>query len=865
MTAFETSMEAKFKHLLTGCGLVVLCVVYTNCLATPPVLNPADLPVSALTTTVISNATSGLSPVTKTLSGVTSGANATPIMTLTQTAATGTRAISVIDWTSFNIGSAAKVVFAQPSVSSVVLNRVTGSTATRIDGSLVANGQVWLLNGNGVMVGPNGNVYAAGFLAGTAGITDTLFVNGFSTTNIGSSTALGHFSFTPSCAANCTTLSQILNQGSIQTSNGGYVLLGAEQVRNEGLIQADLGLVGLGAGKAFTISFAGDRTLQFASVDQDVQLIASNTTSNLFTSSTANGSDALLSNPGKLIARGGKVAMYAATALGVVQRVINTSGLINADTARVDSAGNVFFTNSDSLVSTATGNTVNTAPITMSSFSTMELHNGSVELVGMTSAKVINGDVVNSGTIRANANFVNDASTVFPNSDQTIIVAGGTVSNTGVISANSVWIDPLSTVSNTYAINPSLKYAALIDLYGVHEVQNAGTISANSPLGTALVSLISPLGNVSNASSGHINAEGFDGGLVDFVTSSNGVSSNVGAVSVAAVALLNSDVATSGSAATGLTEVPGIQGMSAYSVLSATPNLLSIFSTPYAGLAGTFTTRSLATGATDLLPLIGSVPAASSSSTATATASAAVTTAVLKQLAIPTPPPIPVMNQPAPAPVAQAPQPNQQPAPPVAAQAEAAPVPKDPGAPPPPNADNPGASTANAAPAGSNPNQPPPPANPPGAVAQNPASPGPSTAPAANAPPPPPQGNSGNAAGMPPSPSAVGVALAKASGQAVANVSPATVAATPVAPAPPSPVGDTKPPTPKDAADSGDKTLATATASSPAAVTAPKRAPGKTNTVQVGMVGIQTSSGSKPPVASAQEQRFSQIGNSAAW
>ena len=76
----------------------------------------------------------------------------------------------IIDWRSFSIGSGEAVRFDQPGRSSVTLNRVTGTEQSRLDGNLSANGQVWLSNPNGVMIGPGGQVNVGGLLATTGRI-----------------------------------------------------------------------------------------------------------------------------------------------------------------------------------------------------------------------------------------------------------------------------------------------------------------------------------------------------------------------------------------------------------------------------------------------------------------------------------------------------------------------------------------------------------------------------------------------------------------------------------------------------------------------------------------------------------------------
>ena len=812
-------------------------------------------------------------------------------MTLTQGAPTTGRAISVIDWSSFNIGSSAQVTFIQPSVSSVVLNRVTGSTATRIDGGLLAQGQIWLLNGNGVMVGSSGNINAAGFLAGTVGISDSSFAAGFSSTTPGSNSSTGNFSFTPTCSTNCTTLGQILNQGVINATNNGYVLLGAEQVRNEGSIQADLGFIGLGAGKAFTLSFSGDRTLQFATVDQDVQLVASNTTSNLFTSLATNGSNALISNSGNLVSRGGKVALYAATALNVAQQVVNTSGLINADTVSVDSHGNVFFTINDTFSATRS------PPVSYGSYPTNILYNGSIDIVGKTSANVITGDIVNSGIIRANNNFTNTATSVTPGQDQSIRLVGGTVTNTssGMISANSLWIDPAFESSRTVSI-PTTAVVSKVDIFAVNDVINSGGILANTPVGTGLISVVSNAGSVTNTSSGAIQADGFDGGFVNVITSTNGSQTNSGVISAAPLTQLN--------------------GNSATTVFANTPTLRSIFSSASAGLAGTITNQSLAVGASGLTPSTGTVPATTTSSS-TATGANSTTTA-LKALVPISPALATLATTPlgtttfattplaTAAPQATAPQSSSTQSqststtdPSIASSKEQptnAVAPVD--AQPPATVElaqqtavgqNPQVAVASTQQPTSVPSQQQdtkqnPSTQPPSNTSQGtPAAPVPgpsgattlnsgptstvSTSSSASMPTPVPIPSS-NASGLPPSaPNNAGVtlAMAKATGQPVAFVSPASVATTQLAPTPPSPVGDVKSPTPKDAADSGDKTLAAATPPSVTSASASKRSASKANTSQVGMVGVQVNGAAKTPVANAQEQRFSQIGNSASW
>ena len=60
---------------------------------------------------------------------------------------------AVIDWQGFSLHHGGLVTFDQPSADAAVLNRVTGAAPSRIDGTLSANGQVFFINPNGVLVG----------------------------------------------------------------------------------------------------------------------------------------------------------------------------------------------------------------------------------------------------------------------------------------------------------------------------------------------------------------------------------------------------------------------------------------------------------------------------------------------------------------------------------------------------------------------------------------------------------------------------------------------------------------------------------------------------------------------------------------
>lgn len=211
---------------------------------------------------------------------------------------------AVINWGNFSIGSGSTVRFVQPSGSSIALNRVTGTQASVIQGALQGNGQVWVLNPNGVLIAPGGQVAASSFLVTTRSLTDQQFM-------------AGNYAFTHGGVSGAS----VVNQGSITVGKGGYAVLAGEAVRNEGYIEANLGQVVLGGAKAFTLDLSGDNTLAFV-VTAPVDV-------------TPTDGKAIVDNTGSIQAAGGRVLMTARAASQLVGQVINTDGVVAATSAQL--------------------------------------------------------------------------------------------------------------------------------------------------------------------------------------------------------------------------------------------------------------------------------------------------------------------------------------------------------------------------------------------------------------------------------------------------------------------------------------------------------------------------------------------------
>lgn len=146
---------------------------------------------------------------------------------------------AIIDWDAFSIQNGQTTRFVQPGSSSAVLNRVHGGVISRIDGSLKANGKVFLLNPNGIVVGPSGSIDVGGFVGSTLDVSDSEFLAG------------GDLQFRGNSQA------AVINLGSISATEGDVFLMAAT-VDNSGYIRAARGTVGLAAGNDVLLKEAGD-------------------------------------------------------------------------------------------------------------------------------------------------------------------------------------------------------------------------------------------------------------------------------------------------------------------------------------------------------------------------------------------------------------------------------------------------------------------------------------------------------------------------------------------------------------------------------------------------------------------------------
>ena len=159
----------------------------------------------------------------------------------------------IVNWQRFSIGNGNTVNI--NNGAGATLNRVIGNDVSKIHGQLNATGSAYLINQNGVVVGPQGQVITGGnFVASTLDVSNGDYLNKGATSFKGDG---NH--------------GNVLNLGKIST--GGDAILLGKNVLNQGTIRAG-GDALVGAGDEILLTdrtSAGDRIMFRLQITQGLQ------------------------------------------------------------------------------------------------------------------------------------------------------------------------------------------------------------------------------------------------------------------------------------------------------------------------------------------------------------------------------------------------------------------------------------------------------------------------------------------------------------------------------------------------------------------------------------------------------------------
>ena len=243
---------------------------------------------------------------------------------------------SIIHYSSFDIAGGETVQFVQPGASSRVLNRIQNSAPTNINGTLQANGIVYIINPAGVIFGQGAVVDTAGLIAAAANLSNADFTGGVDHFTGGSGAVVNYGRI----AARTVSLigRHVANHGSIVAENGMVTMVAGEDVllaeevgghvmvklsasddsaessaaapaetpgvENTGTIEAPGGKVAMGAGDMFALAARHAGSIQAAEVTVDGQAGRTEVTGTIDATGPAGGKVKIL---------GEKVALVGAT------------------------------------------------------------------------------------------------------------------------------------------------------------------------------------------------------------------------------------------------------------------------------------------------------------------------------------------------------------------------------------------------------------------------------------------------------------------------------------------------------------------------------------------------------------------------
>ncbi|EGU0091281.1 filamentous hemagglutinin N-terminal domain-containing protein [Salmonella enterica] len=359
------------------------------------------------------------------------------------------------NWHSFDIGKNNTVQFVQPDSSSVALNRVTGASGSQIMGTLKANGQVFILNPNGVLFGKNARVDVGGLVASTKNISTADFMKG---------------QYTLSGEGNPGA--QVINQGSLTTSKGGYIVLAGERVSNSGTVTTPGGKTVLAAGKTVTLQLDNGG----------------------LTSVSVNGSvvNALVENRGLISASNGQVYLTAKGQDMLLNTVVNNSGTVEAK-GLVSRAGEIVLDGGDSGVVSQSGQLLADSQTGQGGKITLEGQN--IHLAGgsLTSAtgKTGGGEVYVGGGWQGKDSRIRNASKVVMDKTATVDVSATEAGNGGTA---VLWSDDYTNFRGTVLAKGGSQSGngGRVETSSHRNLQASGTVDASSPSGKGGEWLLDP-------------------------------------------------------------------------------------------------------------------------------------------------------------------------------------------------------------------------------------------------------------------------------------------------------------------------------------------------------------------------------------
>lgn len=244
---------------------------------------------------------------------------------------------AILDWAKLNAKQGEALIFDQQGNRAwAALNRIHDADPSRFAGRLQADGQIYLINRNGIIFGNGAQVNVGGLVASTLNMSDELFLtrNGYLANNINEA----DFTFEGDADSFTRSLVRIEPGAEITAKTQGFAFFFAPRVENEGTVSTPEGQTAMAAGGKVYLTFieqpadASARKLLEESLPDSLRGLAGVLVEvDPFVGKDAGGADVTLGGAvvnqalGKIFAERGNISVAALT--------VNQSGRMSATTS----------------------------------------------------------------------------------------------------------------------------------------------------------------------------------------------------------------------------------------------------------------------------------------------------------------------------------------------------------------------------------------------------------------------------------------------------------------------------------------------------------------------------------------------------
>ncbi len=530
---------------------------------------------------------------------------------------------AILTWQAFGSGASAIgnteiINYLLPSATSSVLNTVSGAAPTTIDGSILSNGNVYVLNKSGIIISQTAQINTGGFYASTVdepsgffSINGTLSFAGTSTSGVtvqGTGTTTGTNAATIQAVGSGNNI--YLAGNTVNVDGGkffGNVFVRASAAGNNATFGAtgpvSVNLVGVplvgggldvrtNGGNAVLSGAAGNTLTIAPAVAATTGAVSINTTGTATNGTITQGAAAVIANT-----TGSVVSLNAGTGTGAGSITLGGAGNGGVDFVAVGATGNNI-----TLTDTAGGITLNgsTATGTLSVGSASSITQG-------TGAHSVGGTVTLTQAGNSSISFTGTGNITFG-------VFSGTPATTTLLTSGDLTLQNNISTLNALSITSSggqitAANVSTTSTLTLSAPSSLGNIASSGVIQTGGTASITTLGNISattrlQVASGtsNITASGGSITLGALSTSSTvNLSAPAGSITVTN-AVTNSGNPLSLSAATGTVSLGSVTASNSLTVsagtISVTGAIATSSNTTLTASTGTISTGSIATSST---------------------------------------------------------------------------------------------------------------------------------------------------------------------------------------------------------------------------------------------------------------------------